>query len=169
MTTVKNANSALPEASATSLSAPAGQTALLGSNWTEQDQLLCDLWLAGATPQAIAAQLGRSPQAVLTRAARLALPRRSAPGRKPQGGRLPQPPRQPLSMAQLEAALAADGATTAREPEFPPAAQPLQRLCLMCLKAFASQGRHNRICLPCKDSAAYQAGARLPDVDIGMG
>ena len=56
--------------------------------WQEQDGTLREMWVRNATPQAIAEALGRSIPAIMTRAARLGLPRRAAPGRKP-GTRTP--------------------------------------------------------------------------------
>ena len=84
------------EPSAPAPPATTGQPTAPG--WHDQDGLLRDMWLRNQTPQAIASALGRSVPAVMTRAARLGLPRRSAPGRKPSvrteqqtgdGGRAP--------------------------------------------------------------------------------
>ncbi len=51
-------------------------------SWLDQDVALRRLWEENKTPEAIAEELGRSIAAIMTRAARLGLPRRSAPGRK---------------------------------------------------------------------------------------
>lgn len=127
--------------------------------WAEQDPILRDLWSKGATPEIIGAQLGRSVAAIMTRAARLGLPRRSAPGRKrvmrsPEEQRARQNQRTTLHRSSLfrEALQPKEGAAT--------------RVCLMCVSPFQSAGRHNRICPKCKGSADYEAGARLPDIDF---
>ncbi len=52
-------------------------------NWQEQDGILREMWMRNQSPTAIAEALGRSVPAIMTRAARLGLPRRFAPGRKP--------------------------------------------------------------------------------------
>lgn len=129
------------------------------ASWAEQDELLRNLWLAGEAPPQIADRLGRSVAAVMTRAARLGLPRRFAPGRKPTGRRSFLPiQKTPLPAAGTGAGRNAAGENTTR---------PLvERVCLMCLTKFPSQGAHNRICSSCKDSNDYQAGARLPDLDF---
>ena len=54
-----------------------------GPAWQEQDGLLREMWLNNQTPQAISEVLNRSIAAIMTRAARLGLPRRTSPGRKP--------------------------------------------------------------------------------------
>ncbi len=127
------------------------------ASWAEQDLVLRDLWGRGDTPEAISKVLQRSVAAIMTRAARLGLPRRFAPGRKarprmPDGS--PQPVKKPakiLDQAELSAA--------ARPGQAP-------RVCLMCLNKFMSQGAHNRICPACKDGAEYAAAARLPELDF---
>src|SRR5580704_3379076 len=58
----------------------------IGASWQEQDVVLRDLWMQNKTPQQISEALGRSVPAIMTRAVRLGLPRRSAPGRKPGTG-----------------------------------------------------------------------------------
>jgi hypothetical protein len=50
-------------------------------SWTEQDEVLTSLWQKGDKPEQIALALNRSVAAVMTRAARLGLQRRFAPGR----------------------------------------------------------------------------------------
>ncbi len=133
---------------------------VIGGTWAEQDEVLRNLWLAGDAPPQIAEKLGRSVAAIMTRAARLGLPRRFAPGRKPTARRsfLPPAPRvvpqkRPVSASQTAAEIA----------EAKPA---VERICLMCLTKFPSLGPHNRICPGCKDSNDYVAGSRLPDLDF---
>jgi hypothetical protein len=124
-------------------------------SWTEQDEQLTALWQKGEKPESIATILGRSTAAVMTRAARLGLQRRFAPGRKPK--KLSDPEK---NLAQLRnmAKLAGAMQTTPAQQSF--------RICLMCLTRFQSQGRHNRICPSCKDSPEYRSAAGLPDVDM---
>ena len=127
--------------------------------WAEQDPVLRDLWTRGVAPELIAGQLGRSVAAIMTRAARLGLPRRSAPGRK-RVMRSPEEQRQRQNQrAQMH-----------RSSLFKEALQPKEgaatRVCLMCLDPFHSSGRHNRICQKCKGSADYEACARFPDIDF---
>jgi hypothetical protein len=130
------------------------------ASWAEQDEQLRNLWLAGEAPPQIAEHLGRSVAAVMTRAARLGLPRRFAPGRKPTGRRSFLPlPKNPLPATARESGAKALPGETATRPL-------VERVCLMCLTKFPSQGAHNRICSSCKDSNDYQAGARLPDLDF---
>ena len=126
-------------------------------NWQEQDEVLRNLWMQNLTPQAIADQLGRSMAAVMTRAARLGLPRRFAPGRKP-GRRGPDTSAAAQTTNQA-VATASDSAAKSLA---------LLRVCLMCLKKFPSAGRHNRICLACKGSPQYEAGSRIPDITMGV-
>jgi hypothetical protein len=130
-------------------------------NWQEQDQLLRDMWMQNKTPQEISGALNRSIPAIMTRAARLGLPRRSAPGRKPgrralegNNGLLPPETRR-ASAPRSSMAL----------PEDAPVQTSL-RVCLMCLSRFESTGRHNRICMSCKHSAEYESASALPDIHI---
>ena len=130
----------------------------LSPNWQEQDGTLREMWMQNEAPAAIATALGRSVPAVMTRAARLGLPRRFAPGRKP--GR----------HASEEGGARNSSAAQARvQPEIiesTPQAAP--RICLMCLTKFQSSGRFNRICSSCKNSAEYESGSRLPDLDFSV-
>lgn len=137
----------------------AAASAMAIAGWMEQDEILRNLWLAGEAPAQIAEKLGRSVPAIMTRAARLALPRRFAPGRKPSGRRSFMPPPKPAVTRQTH-----PGPKTA--PEATKGKILSERVCLMCLTKFPSEGVHNRICSSCKDSNAYQAGARLPDLDF---
>ncbi len=129
------------------------------ASWAMQDNILRDLWHRNLSPELISAQLSRSVPAIMTRAARLGLPRRAAPGRKrvmrsPDEVRVRQTERSRVRSAELKEALAPkEGVAT--------------RVCLMCVVPFQSQGRHNRICPKCKGSTEYEAGARLPDLDFG--
>ncbi|MBI1273796.1 MAG: hypothetical protein GC131_06910 [Alphaproteobacteria bacterium] len=125
-------------------------------SWADQDEMLRSLWQEGKQPEEIAEKLGRSVAAVMTRAARLGLPRRFAPGRKPSQKRAEGEVTQP-GMARRYTTPAA---------EAKPAEPMVERVCLMCLTKFPSAGRHNRICNSCKDSNDYAAGNRLPDLDF---
>ena len=147
-------------------SAPAdGGTPVLGASWQEQDGILRDLWMQNKTPQQIGEILGRSVPAIMTRAARLGLPRRSAPGRKPGAAstrRLPSA--HEVTNAPRRTAPRAEATDTLEAPP-----QASLRVCLMCLRKFESAGRHNRICMPCKGSAEYSQAATLPDVHLPQG
>lgn len=124
-------------------------------SWTEQDEQLTALWGKGEKPEDIAVVLKRSVAAVMTRAARLGLQRRFAPGRKPKKiGDLADSHANMRAMARLNSQLQTV------------APQQSHRICLMCLTRFQSQGRHNRICSNCKESPAYRSASGLPDVDI---
>lgn len=142
---------------------PAALDALLvsagGPTWQDQDAVLRDLWLQNLPPPVIAEKLGRSVAAIMTRAVRLGLPRRAAPGRKP-GRRLPTTDKPAESRTRV--------ATRAEEQAaIVPQAEP--RICLMCLTKFASAGRHNRICNPCKGTADYLAASAIPNIHIEAG
>ena len=135
---------------------------LVGASWQEQDGLLRDLWMQNKTQQEISDALGRSVAAIMTRAARLGLPRRAAPGRKPGSTRRvldghdhDAPPR---------ASLPRQSSSRASGDAIPAAAQPSTRICLMCLSSFPSQGRHNRICSSCKGTAEYGSAVALADI-----
>lgn len=137
------------------------------ASWLEQDGVLRDMWMQNKTPQQISEVLGRSVPAIMTRAARLGLPRRSAPGRKPGSGgtrrfaaldgRKEDPDDQTLTEGH-----------SAHEKEKTPSAasQATLRICLMCLRKFESAGRHNRICSPCKGSAEYIQASALPEIQL---
>ncbi len=122
-------------------------------NWNVQDPTLKQMWETGDPPQKIAEALGRSVAAVMTRAARLGLPRRFAPGRKPL-------PKDGSDMrSAIRAKSAAASITRLERPT-------TLRVCLMCLEKFPSAGAHNRICTSCRDTPEYTAGSRLPDLDF---
>jgi len=133
------------------------------SNWLDQDPILRELWQNNEKPAQIAEKLGRSIAAVMTRAARLGLPRRSAPGRKPGYQRKQsEKNKRLLSRASAETLMAsADSQKADRATE---SNMKLARICLMCLKRFPSEGRHNRICPSCKSSAEYNTGNSIPDI-----
>lgn len=145
-----------------SVSAPGDQLALtpvLGMpSWTEQDEQLTALWQKGDKPDDIAVVLNRSVAAVMTRAARLGLHRRFAPGRKPK---------KLSDLAENHERMRAQAKLTAQLQTVP--SQQVHRICLMCLKRFQSAGRHNRICEDCKGSSEYRSAAGLPDVDVPDG
>lgn len=127
-------------------------------SWTEQDEQLTALWQKGEKPESIAQILNRSVAAVMTRAARLGLQRRFAPGRKPKKMTYEEMNQANLrNMARLSGQLQ----TTPSSVSY--------RICLMCLTRFQSQGRHNRICQSCKDSPEYRQASGLPDVDVESG
>lgn len=126
-----------------------------GPSWHEQDTTLREMWMKNQSPALIAQALGRSVSAVMTRAARLGLPRRFAPGRKPgvrpaEGGR-PAPSRNAAAESEKAAV---------------PATQTSPRVCLMCLNKFQSLGRHNRICSTCKNSSEYESGSSLAELAL---
>lgn len=138
---------------------------LIGASWQEQDDTLRDLWMQNKTPQEISDRLGRSIPAIMTRAARLGLPRRAAPGRKPgvsSARRGPPYGDNTITMSRRAAEPQADA-----EREVMP--QLSLRICLMCLRKFESAGRHNRICAPCKGSAEYGQASSLPDIHMPTG
>jgi hypothetical protein len=127
-------------------------------SWTEQDEQLTALWQKGEKPESIAQTLNRSVAAVMTRAARLGLQRRFAPGRKPKK----------LSYEEMNQANMRNMARLSGQMQTTPSTVS-HRICLMCLTRFQSHGRHNRICQSCKDSPEYRSAAGLPDVDVGSG
>ncbi len=132
----------------------------VGALWQDQDGTLRDMWLQNQTPQAIAEALGRSVPAIMTRAARLGLPRRSAPGRKP--GRRPAEARESQGYIPVSR-----GTPRVSNREY--AATPVQtslRICLMCLTKFESAGRQNRICAGCKGSSEYESASSLPELHV---
>jgi hypothetical protein len=119
---------------------------------------LRELWFQNKTPQEISEILNRSTAAIMTRAARLGLPRRAAPGRKPGGRRL----REDGSLASTTIQRAPRQAAAAEKPVI----QTSTRICLMCLRQFTSQGRHNRICSACKGTPEYSTASALPDIHL---
>jgi len=137
-----------------------GDTGILTSavlpSWQEQDVLLRDLWAQNKTQQEISAILGRSVAAIMTRAARLGLPRRSAPGRKPGSHR--------ASGGEIRMTTPRPASNKAQDSKTEP--QTSSRICLMCLRSFPSLGRHNRICPSCKNSSEYESAVSLADINI---
>lgn len=132
-----------------------------GVSWLDQDEQLRTMWLDKKSPEDISAVLGRSVAAIMTRAARLGLPRRAAPGRKRGYKRTDAPKRKAASSAPRIRIRAATHDTTEEEK----AAQERikSRVCLMCLNKFQSMGSFNRICPSCKGSAEYVKGSSTPD------
>jgi hypothetical protein len=128
-----------------------------GPSWQEQDILLRDLWIQNKTPQEISAVLNRSVAAIMTRAARLGLPRRSAPGRKPGSRRVLQGD---------DVRLTSPRPSSNKPPENNPDAGTSTRICLMCLRPFPSLGRHNRICPSCKNSTEYESAMSLSEINL---
>lgn len=126
-------------------------------NWAEQDDLLRSLWHEGKTPEDIGEKLGRSVAAIMTRAARLGLPRRAAPGRKRGYKREAMPRQEKKVRVRIRRSYAEE------EAEEKVASEACMRICLMCLNKFQSEGKHNRICPACKGSADYMTGSSTPD------
>jgi hypothetical protein len=125
-------------------------------SWQDHDALLHELWLKNQPPQVIAETLGRSVAAVMTRAARLGLPRRSAPGRKPSlQGR-----------TEKTTTIAVKPAVTTQARPSAEVSGMATRICLMCLTKFSSAGRHNRICTTCKSTAEYGMASAMPDIEL---
>ena len=137
---------------------PCGPIVATGPSWQEQDVLLRDLWTQNKTPQEISDFLGRSIAAIMTRAARLGLPRRSAPGRKPGSRHL-------LQNGEARVTTPRPASNKPQENK-DPSQQPSTRICLMCLRPFPSQGRHNRICPSCKNSTEYESAVSLSDINL---
>ncbi len=132
-------------------------------SWQDQDDQLRVLWRENKTPDEISEQLGRSIAAIMTRAARLGLPRRAAPGRK-RGYKRTDTPRRVKNVsssvcARVPRTRMVQGEAEDSEKDLNVA----PRVCLMCLKKFQSQGRHNRICPSCKGSAEFSSGSSTPD------
>jgi len=142
---------------------PSATAPAAAPNWLEQDDILRERWLANKSPQEIADELGRSVAAVMTRAVRLGLPRRAAPGRKPGYKRTSAPPVRKVSagVARLTRETAKLSDIEEARKNNPDAAE---RVCLMCLRKFLSEGRHNRICPACKGTAQYTSACSLPDM-----
>jgi hypothetical protein len=136
-------------------------------SWQDQDDQLRAMWLQNVPQEKIAETLGRSVAAVMTRAVRLGLPRRASPGRKPGYKRdpsaLPRAAARKVSagVARLRKETGCVADVEAARRANPEAAE---RVCLMCLRKFLSEGRHNRICPSCKGSAQYLAASGLPDI-----
>jgi len=135
----------------------AGAAAVAGS-WAQQDPILRDLWAKNLTPEQISVHLGRSVAAIMTRAARLGLPRRFAPGRKPIVRAAGTPALQRQRPARSFTKEMFGEALT-------PTAARVMRMCLMCTHPFQSHGSHNRICPKCKGSPDYESGSRLNDTE----
>jgi hypothetical protein len=144
-------------ASVSETGAPVLSPVTVGPSWHEQDVLLRDLWTQNKTPQEIGSVLGRSVAAIMTRAARLGLPRRAAPGRKPGSRRVLQPG---------EVRVTTPRPSVNKNSDSKNSPQASTRICLMCLRPFLSQGRHNRICPSCKNSSEYESAVALSDINL---
>jgi hypothetical protein len=138
-------------------SMPGAPSSGIGLSWQEQDVLLRDLWTQNKTQQEISTLLGRSIAAIMTRAARLGLPRRSAPGRKPGSRRVVQ---------SGEVRMTSPRPSSNKAQESKEDIQTSARICLMCLRSFSSLGRHNRICSSCKNSAEYASAVSLSEINL---
>jgi hypothetical protein len=136
-------------------------------SWQDQDDQLRVLWRENKSPEEIADILGRSVAAVMTRAARLGLPRRAAPGRK-RGYKRTEAPRRVKAMPPRSRTPRTGGVQEEEADPLRPS-EVASRICLMCLKKFQSQGRHNRICPTCKGSADYSTGSSTPDFVFQVG
>lgn len=129
-------------------------------SWAEQDPVLRALWTENKTPEEISAVLNRSVAAIMTRAARLGLPRRAAPGRK-RGYKRTDLSVRSAGAVRVRMRLPRQKAEAAEDDM--PAPEIKLRVCLMCLNKFQSMGPHNRICPSCKGSAEYATGNSTPD------
>jgi hypothetical protein len=127
-------------------------------SWLDQDELLREMWIRNEKPSKIAGQLGRSIAAIMTRAARLGLPRRAAPGRKPGYQRRDTAGKTASPISRTSKSIERNERGADADP-----GMHLVRVCLMCLNRFPSEGRHNRICPGCKGSAEYNAGSSIPE------
>ncbi len=141
----------------------AAASSTLGVSWQSQDGVLTDLWRQNKTPQEISAVLGRSVGAIMTRAARLGLPRRSAPGRKAGSRNIKDIQDTKNVSARARAPLSRKSGDLSEEGSV---SQTSTRVCLMCLRSFQSMGRHNRICPSCKGSAEYAVAAQTADIHL---
>jgi hypothetical protein len=153
---VSDENESLPPPSATGAFSGVLSPAS-GPTWQDQDVLLRDLWSQNKSPQEISDILKRSIAAIMTRAARLGLPRRCAPGRKPGSRRPPQ---------SSEVRISSPRPSSNRKQENTGETQSSTRICLMCLRPFPSLGRHNRICPSCKGSSEYESAVALSDINL---
>ncbi len=169
----ENQQSLAPDEGQQSLVADEGQQSLVpdvqrrltppaGVTWLDQDEQLRTMWVDRKTPEEISAVLGRSVAAIMTRAARLSLPRRAAPGRKRGYKRSDLPKRKatPASSSRVRVRAAVHDTT---EEEEAAKARIKSRVCLMCLNKFQSLGSFNRICPSCKGSADFVKGSSTPD------
>jgi hypothetical protein len=155
-TTNTTATEVDPAAPQEAISAASSSMPAVAPNWLDQDPVLRDLWSSRLSPEQIAEKLGRSVAAVMTRAARLGLPRRFAPGRK--AGK---------HYARVSPVVRPVVRAPAPSNSGEASTQATERVCLMCLRKFQSEGRHNRICPNCKGSPEYEAGNRIPDINFG--
>ncbi len=135
---------------------PVARPSVSAPSWQEQDILLRDLWTQNKSQQEISAILGRSVAAIMTRAARLGLPRRAAPGRKPGSRRV----------VTGDVRMTSPRPSSNKSSESKEAVQTSTRICLMCLRSFPSQGPHNRICPSCKNSSEYESAVSLSDITL---
>lgn len=131
-------------------------------SWSEQDDLLREMWLNGVSAEEMSRELRRSIAAIMTRAVRLGLPRRSMAGRKRGGKNAPRDPSKPRKIRAMRRRF------TPRYDESTGRVivDPSTRVCLMCLIRFHSDGRHNRICPSCKATVDYAAACATPDVGL---
>lgn len=133
------------------------------ASWAEQDDLLRAMWQDKKSPEEIAAGLGRSVAAIMTRAARLGLPRRMAPGRKRGYKRTETRRKSPVNMGAARVRVRVSTADYVEDEDTRPRPEVKMRVCLMCLNKFQSLGAFNRICPSCKGSAEYATGNSTPD------
>lgn len=133
-----------------------------GVSWLDQDEQLRTLWIEKKSPDEISAVLGRSVAAIMTRAARLGLPRRAAPGRK-RGYKRTDAPKRKTSTSSAPRIRVRAATHDNAEEEAAAKARMKSRVCLMCLNKFESLGSFNRICPGCKGSADYVKGSSTPD------
>ena len=130
--------------------------------WADQDDDLQRFWLAGLDVPAISALLGRSPSAVLTRAARLNLPRRTKPGRKSATGAATTMATAKRVAPKIKGFMPSErirkivNSNQNNQISKKPVIVYESRMCLCCGSSFASEGSHNRICSKCKESQRYR-------------
>lgn len=134
----------------------------VGVSWLDQDEQLRQLWIEKKPPEEISSILGRSIAAIMTRAARLGLPRRAAPGRK-RGYKRTDVPRRKVKASSSPRIRVRAAVHDTTEEEKAAQARIQSRVCLMCLNKFQSLGAFNRICSSCKGSADYVKGSSTPD------
>ena len=131
------------------------------TSWREHDEKLRKMWIQGLSQYDIAKELDRSPAAVMTRAARLGLPRRMSAGRKIGGKNAPKS--NPNKVPHHKYTYKKSAVKKEEQPEI----EYIERICLMCLKKFTSEGRFNRICPSCKASSEYHRASSLSEIQLG--
>jgi hypothetical protein len=129
------------------------------------------MWLDNQPREKIAEALGRSIPAIMTRAVRLGLPRRIAPGRKSMATPAEQEQKRAEEKERKKKKLSLPAAQTVSriQPKkgLTESTPPMSlRICLMCLRKFESAGPQNRICTSCKNSSEYSSAGELPEINL---